>query len=90
MRLFSFLAKFTFICNIAFLLDVITVTDRFVTVSFLKDILVILGISALVINSLMNIFYLIFLFMGKGKSIPAWLAVANFLFLIAEYFYFVF
>src|ERR1035437_9299212 len=101
MRLFRFLSKFTFICNIAFLLFVFFrwmemrkpvsgSGDKLIAVPFLKDLIITLGFSAIVINLLMNIFCFLFLIRGKIKSIPLWLPVVNFIFLILQIFYFFF
>jgi len=101
MRLFTFLSRFTFICNIAFLLFVFFrwlelrkpangAGDRILAVPFFKDLIITLGVCAIVINLLMNIFYFLFLIRGKIKSIPLWLPVVNFIFLILQIFYFFF
>ena len=102
MRLFRFLSKFTFICNIAFLLFVIfrwvelkqpvdsNSPDRVVAVPYFKDLIITLGVCAIVINLLMNIFYLLFLLRGKVKNVPVWLPVINFIFLLVQIFYFFF
>ena len=101
MRVFNFLSKFTFICNIAFLLFVFfrwlelkkpaaTSADKVVDVPFFKDLIITLGVSAIIINLLMNIFYVLFLARGKMKSIPLWLPVVNFMFLILQIIYFFF
>ena len=101
MPLFRFLSKFTFICNIAFLLFVffrwmelkkpVTGTgDRIVAVPYFKDLIITLGICAIVINLLMNIFYLLFLLRGRRKDMPVWLPVINFIFLVVQVFYFFF
>lgn len=101
MRLFRFLSKFTFICNIAFLLFVFfrwiemkkPVTgsgDRVIALPFLKDLVITLGFSAIIINLLMNIFYFIFLIRGKLKNIAVGLPVINFMFLLLQIAYFFF
>ena len=101
MRLFNFLSKFTFICNIAFLLYVFfrwmemkkPVTGsagKVVAVPFLKDLIITLGMCAIIINLLMNFFYFLFLVRGKIKNMPLWLPVINFMFLILQIFYFFF
>ncbi|MDQ6756246.1 MAG: hypothetical protein M3004_04840 [Bacteroidota bacterium] len=101
MRLFRFFSKVTFICNISFLLFLFfrwmelkkianAASDRVIAVPFFKDLIIILGVSALIINLLMNIFYFIFLLAGKVNVVPLWLGVANFLFLILQIFYFFF
>ena len=101
MRLFRFLSKFTFICNIAFLLFVFFrwlemrksghgAPDKVIPVPFLKDLIITLGYSAIVINLLMNIFYFLFLISGKLKGTPVLLPVINFIFLIVQIYYFFF
>lgn len=101
MRVFNFLSKFAFICNIAFLLfvffrwmelkkTVAASADKVIDVPFFKDLIITLGVSAIIINLLMNIFYVLFLVRGKMKSIPVWLPVINFMFLILQIIYFFF
>lgn len=101
MRLFNFLSKFTFICNIAFALFVLFrwvemkkpvngAGDKLIAVPFLKDLVVTLGFSAIAINLLMNIFYFLFLIRGKLKNTPLLLPVINFIFLLVQIFYFFF
>ena len=99
MRVFKFLLKFTFICNLAFLLFVFfrwmerhkPVTgsgDKLVAVPFFKDLVITLGVSAIVINLLMNIFYILFLVNGKWRHVPVWLPLINFIFLIIQFIFF--
>src|SRR5688500_17586811 len=102
MRLFRFLSKFTFICNIAFLLFIFfrwmelqqpvdsSSPERVVTVPYFKDLIITLGVCAIIINLLMNIFYLILLLRGKTKNMPVWLPLINFIFLLVQIFYFFF
>lgn len=101
MRLFNFLSKFTFICNIAFALFVLFrwmemkkpvsgAGDRIIAIPFLKDLVITLGFSAIAINLLMNVFYFLFLMRGKLKNMPLLLPVINFMFLIVQVFYFFF
>ena len=101
MRLFNFLSKFAFICNIAFALFVLfrwmemkkpvsSAGDRLIAVPFLKDLVITLGFSAIAINLLMNVFYFLFLMRGKLKKMSLLLPVINFMFLIVQVFYFFF
>ena len=101
MRLFNFLLRFTFLCNIAFLLFVFFRWlemkkpvngggDKLVAVPFFKDLVITLGVSAIVINLLMNVFYVLFLVRGKSNNIPVWLPLINFLFLLVQVIYFFF
>ncbi len=101
MRLFNFLSKFTFICNVAFVLFVLFrwmemkkpvsgAGDKLIAVPILKDLVITLGFSAIAINLLMNIFYFLFLMRGKLKNMSLLLPVINFIFLVAQIFYFFF
>ena len=101
MRLFTFLLRFTFICNIAFLLFVFFrwlemkkpvsgSGDKLVGVPLFKDLVITLGVSAIVINLLMNVFYVLFLVRGRSNNIPVWLPLINFLFLVVQVIYFFF
>lgn len=101
MRVFIFLSRFTFICNLAFLLFVFfrwmehrkpvsAGGDRVVAVPFFKDIIIILGVSALVINLLMCVFLLFFLLRKKAGNIPLRLPAINFMFLLLQVWYFFF
>jgi hypothetical protein len=64
--------------------------ERVVAVPFFKDLVITLGVCAIIINLLMNIFYFLFLIRGKLSGIPLWLPVINFIFLILQVFYFFF
>ena len=98
MRLFKFLLKFTFICNIAFVLfvyfrwlenrkSVKGSGDQLVSLPIFKDLVITLGVSAIVINLLMNVFCVLFLVRGRAKNIPVWLPLINFLFLVVQVIY---
>ncbi|MEO9070418.1 MAG: hypothetical protein ABI261_05255 [Ginsengibacter sp.] len=99
MKLISFFSKFTFICNISFLLFIlfgrieakVAVTggkDMVSAVPFFKDLIIILGFSAIVINFLMCITYLVAILSRKSFLLPKWIAIINFLFLIVEFYFF--
>ena len=101
MKVISFFSRFAVICNIAFLLFIFfskleankTVTqgrDTVVAVPFFKDIIITLGILAIIINLLMCIVYAVMVVMGRERIIPKWLAIVNFLFFIFQVFYFFF
>lgn len=62
--------------------------DKLIAVPFLKDLVITLGFSAIAINLLMNIFYLLFLVRGKLKNMSLLLPVINFIFLVVQIFYF--
>ncbi len=99
MGLFRFLSKFTFICNIAFLLflflswieqkkPVYASAEEVIAVPFIKDLIIILGFCAIIINILTNIFFVLILIRGKLRAAPLWLPVVNFIFLLLQIFYF--
>ena len=101
MRFIRFLSKFAFICNIAFLLFVFfrwieqrkpvkTNTTELLQVPFLKDIIITLGLVAIIINITFCITYIALLLANRIKFISKWLAIINFLFLILQVFYFFF
>ena len=57
-------------------------------VPFFKDLIIILGFSAIVINFLMCIAYLVAILALKSFLLPKWIAIINFLFLIVEFYFF--
>ena len=99
MKVVLFFLRFTFICNIAFLLFVFfnwmerrkpvkSDSDVVIPIPFLKDLIITLGFAAIVINLAMNIIFLICFLSGKLKLFPQWLVAANVLFLLIEFYYF--
>ena len=98
MRVIRFLSKFTLICNIAFLLfaffrwlekkkAVHGSSGELVPFPILKDLIIILGFSAIFINVIMNLIYLILL-MTKRLFVPRWIVLLNFIFLLIQLYYF--
>ena len=101
MKVISFFSRFAIVCNIAFLLfiffskleaqkPVTNSHDTVVEVPFLKDVVITLGISAIIINLIMCIVYALIVVMGRQRIIPKWLATVNALFFIFQVFYFFF
>ncbi|MEO8765946.1 MAG: hypothetical protein ABI416_16715 [Ginsengibacter sp.] len=99
MKVVSFFSRVTIICNVCFLLfiflgkleaakPVTKSTDKALPVSYVNDIIITLGISAIVVNLLMCIVYSVIVILGKQRLIPKWLAIVNFLFLILQFIYF--
>lgn len=99
MRIIIFLSRFTFICNIAFLFFVFfrwlemqkhvkAGNGNVIAVPFVENVIVVLGFSAIIINLLMNIFYVFILLSGKINLLPKWIVVVNFIFLILQFLYF--
>ncbi len=62
--------------------------ETVIKVPFLKDLIIILGVSAIVINLLMCIVYSVVVITGRQKILPKWLVILNFLFLILQFLYF--
>lgn len=101
MKAVAFLSRFTLICNIAFLVFMflgkmesvapgIGSNDAVLRIPFFKEIIIILGFSAILINFLMCMAYGILVILGKAALIPRWLALINLFFLILQIFYFFF
>ena len=99
MKVVSFFSRFAIICNIAFLLfifigrmearkPVTREMDRVVAVSYFKDIIITLGVAAIIINMLLCTVYAVLIVIGKQKLLPKWLAIVNCLFLILQFLYF--
>jgi len=94
MKVILFFSRFTFICNIAFLLFVFfswreagkpsNARDTVIALPFLKEVVIILGFTAIVINLAMNIVYLVCFLSGKAKLLPRWLVAVNALFLLIQ------
>jgi hypothetical protein len=61
-----------------------------VRLPFFKDLVIILGFSAIVINLLMCITYVILLAFKKRIVLPKWLSIVNGCFLIVEFYFFFF
>ena len=56
--------------------------DTVAPVSYLKDIIITLGVLAIIINLLMCLVYSVLVIIGKHKLVPKWMAAINFIFLI--------
>jgi hypothetical protein len=100
MRALTFLSRFTLICNIAFVAYAVfrwlensksakASSDMVTRVPFIKEVIIILGFSAIIINLIMNVGYL-FLIVLRKEGLPWKLILINFLFLILQVFYFFF
>jgi len=62
--------------------------DRVLPIPFVKELIITLGFTAIFINFIMSVIYLIFLFSAKLKATPRWLIIANVLFLLIQVYYF--
>jgi len=63
-------------------------TAGITAIPFLKNIIIILGVSAIIINLIMCIAYLIALLSQKYFLIPKWLAAVNFAFFLMQLYFF--
>jgi hypothetical protein len=101
MKIISFFSRFTFICNICFLAFVFFAKlqskkavaagpGTVVAFPFFKDLVIILGFLAIIINLLMCLVYLIILLRNKIIFLPKWLTITNAVFLLAEFYFFFF
>ena len=98
MRFFS---KIVFICNLSFIaaaiLRLITIAnekkgthDEAIILQPLVSTLVILGYGAIIINFIFNITCLSLFILKRKQPVAKWLIWVNFLFLIAQVYYFFF
>ena len=101
MKVLSFFSRFAVVCNVAFLLfiffsrleaqkHVTPGRDTAVAVPFFKDLIITLGISAIIVNLIMCIVYAIVIVLGRQRILPKSLVIINFLFFIFQVFYFFF
>lgn len=95
----KFFSKITFICNFGFLVFVILAfvelnnkrngqEDNILPLPYVQGLLVILGQFAIFINLIFCLTAILLLIFKRMKQIPGWLAVINFMFLIAQVYYF--
>lgn len=87
MKALLFFSRVAFICNICFLLAMlIQWMPNPPQGDFIKAIIVLGYIVAVVLNLLVNIWFVFLLFSTKSmrNQIPAWLVMVNFLFLIPQ------
>ena len=91
MRWLSFLLKVAFVCNLFFLFTVLLHFSSFLQDQALISTIVIMGyfLSVLVFNPIANIVCLVVLLFRKElfDIVPAWLVIANFIFLILQVLY---
>lgn len=88
MRGLSFLSRLAFICNLLFFVClVIQRIHNFKGFENLNEVVIVLGwFLAPFINLVVCIRYGIILIRKKNLTIPVWLVVVNFLFLILQFF----
>lgn len=99
MKTISFLSRFTIICNICFVLFAIfgmlekpenthAIPGTVEKIPFLKELIILLGFPAIIINFLMCATYGILVASGNKGLVPKWLAIINITFLLVEAYYF--
>jgi hypothetical protein len=62
--------------------------DTVISFPFFKDLIIILGFSAIIINLVMCLVYLATIVMKKAFLLPKWIAAINFIFLIVQIYFF--
>lgn len=101
MKVVSFFSRFAIVCNIAFLVFIIMgrmeartpvtqPTNTVMAVSYVKDIIITLGVGAIIINLALCIVYAILVARHKQALIPRNLALINCSFFIVQLIYFFF
>ncbi|MDE3214369.1 MAG: hypothetical protein KGM98_14140 [Bacteroidota bacterium] len=101
MKVISFLSRLAVICNIAFVAFVILsrmeaakpavqVSGVVSAVSYVNDLIITLGISAIFLNLAMVLIYLVMAATKRFRLVPKWMAVVNSCFLFTQVVYFFF
>lgn len=62
--------------------------DSIVAIPFFKNLIIVLGFSAIVINLIMCIVYLVAVLSKRSFLLPKWLAAINFAFLVIQFYFF--
>lgn len=99
MKVFLVFIRFTFICNICFILfiffrwqehkkSVLGISDKVLEIPYFKDLIIVLGFAAIFINLLMNLVCILLVIFQKINLLSKWILFANFLFLILQIGYF--
>ena len=87
MQRLLFFSRVAFVCNVCFLLTLAMHYAEQMKTGFLTSTIIIIGlVLSLVINSLVNVAYLVVTASGKRvvKHIPACLVIINFLFFVLQ------
>lgn len=99
MKSIAFLSRFTVICNICFVLFAIigffdkpgsgsSIPGTVEKIPYLKELIILLGFPAIIINFLMCLTYCLLIILGRGILVPKWMALINITFLFFEVYYF--
>ena len=95
----KFFSKIAFICNLGFLVFVIMAFvelnskrnhsgDNIIPLPYVQGILVLLGWFSIFINFAFCLVAVILLSLRRMKQVPGWLVITNFIFLLAQVYYF--
>ncbi len=93
MRWLLFLSRIAFICNLFFLLTVLLQWRNLGGNDAVISTIIIIGyVFAVLVNPLVNIFYLFMLIRKKPllRRLPKWLVLSNFIFLLLQLQYLLF
>jgi len=66
----------------------VTTSAGILPLPFFKDLVIILGFSAIVINFLTCLVYAVVLITKRALPLPKWLPPANFIFLLIQFYFF--
>lgn len=88
MRWIAFLSRVGFICNLFFVASVLLQAKPVIVDSVVVSTIVILGyvVAPFLLSPLVNLIYLVLLLQRKPlqTSVPRWLMISNFIFLIVQ------
>lgn len=100
MKVISFFSRVAVVCNIAFILFAFVSTyqagkpavenNGVMVVSYFKNMIIVLGVSAIIINLLICLVYAGVIIAGKQRLLPKNLVLVNFLFFIFQIYYYFF
>ncbi len=97
----KFFAKIVFLCNLCFIASVMLRFvenakkkdehfDGLVLLKPLESTLVVLGYTAILVNALFLLVYVIAIAAKKNKQIPRWIVLCNLVFFLLQVYYFFF
>ncbi len=85
MRWLLFISRVVLLCNVCFALTmVIRYSHDFIHNQSVNNIVILLGFSAFPLNFIVNVLLLGMMFTKKNITVPSWLLITNFIFLIAQ------
>ena len=102
MKLIAFFSRVALVCNIAFLLfafiaayqsgdtNSAATTGGISGLSYFKNVIIILGVSAIIVNLIMCMVYAVVIIVGRQRILPKNLVIVNFLFFLLQLFYYFF